>query len=890
MFRDLCSPLVLAILLSVARPAPGITIEFDYSLDGPFPFFDTQEKKDVLEAAADVYEQLLVDELAAIEPSGDNVWQVSIPHPSNGGFSLQLNMTIPQDTIRIFVGGRDLPGDDIGSVDIGLVGGSGTPEWSSTVQERGQPNAIGIGATDFGHWGGALAFDTTTPFGATRDWNFDLDSLPGPEQHDLFTAVLHEIPKILGVGTADSWDTWTDFDRFEFVGPATVEQFGGPVPLDMSAPDNPTHFAPGTTSRVYRAGEPQEALNTRVLPVGVRKQLTDLDVAALRDIGWEIATPGPPLKAGDANQDLTFDQLDIIQVLQAAKYLTNLPATWGEGDWDSAPGGEPGNPPSGDGMFNQFDIIAALDTACYITCGVYAAKTPEGVPDAAVFVAPAFGSSDTSADLALGEFTRADALASDRAPSHGAEAVVPVPEPSAIAPLALGILSLLVGMLWRRRRPAQPMTRGIGRRMRVAAPLLAMTFAGWCAPVFAVILAVGDGQGNTTAPPDDPGWSNVGSYGDYTATYLGNRWAIAADHVEYAPAIVFDGVSIPVVPGSEIPVPNPSADQLSDDAAILLDPGAEPTEFTDLRLIRLSEDPGLPALTIAHEPPPFLDETTDIIMMGYGRDRDPDLSTWVVDNVGGNEFVWQEVDDEAFNVSGYQYAPAQTKQWGTNRIIADAIAQGLDQDLFALVTQFNGDPSLATEFESQASKGDSGGAVFYQNDGDWELTGILVAVGNALTNQPEDTAVFGNFTILADLSVYRQNILELTSPRLFPGDANQDFSFDQLDIVQVLVAGKYLSGEPATWGDGDWNGGPGGFPGNPPQGDGRFDQLDIVAALATGHYLSGPQLALAATDLQSDFMLSHDPANLSFAAVPEPSSMLLLAFGLLPWPWRLRSR
>ena len=60
------------------------------------------------------------------------------------------------------------------------------------------------------------------------------------------------------------------------------------------------------------------------------------------------------------------------------------------------------------------------------------------------------------------------------------------------------------------------------------------------------------------------------------------------------------------------------------------------------------------------------------------------------------------------------------------------------------------------------------------------------------------------------------------------GDANRDFQFDQLDIVQVLQAAKYLSGQDATFGEGDWT------------GDGVFDQLDIVAALQTGNYLQGP--------------------------------------------------
>jgi hypothetical protein len=77
-------------------------------------------------------------------------------------------------------------------------------------------------------------------------------------------------------------------------------------------------------------------------------------------------------------------------------------------------------------------------------------------------------------------------------------------------------------------------------------------------------------------------------------------------------------------------------------------------------------------------------------------------------------------------------------------------------------------------------------------------------------------------------------------PALQPGDADQDLDFDQLDIVKVQIAAKYLTGQTATWGEGDWDGGPGGQPGSPPVGNGRFDQLDVVAALAAGKYL-GPR-------------------------------------------------
>ena len=61
----------------------------------------------------------------------------------------------------------------------------------------------------------------------------------------------------------------------------------------------------------------------------------------------------------------------------------------------------------------------------------------------------------------------------------------------------------------------------------------------------------------------------------------------------------------------------------------------------------------------------------------------------------------------------------------------------------------------------------------------------------------------------------------------------------------MFLANKYLSGRSATWGEGDWDGAPGGSPGIPPQGDGVFNQLDIVASLNAGTYLTGPYAAIA---------------------------------------------
>ena len=88
--------------------------------------------------------------------------------------------------------------------------------------------------------------------------------------------------------------------------------------------------------------------------------------------------------------------------------------------------------------------------------------------------------------------------------------------------------------------------------------------------------------------------------------------------------------------------------------------------------------------------------------------------------------------------------------------------------------------------------------------------------------------------------------------RLQAGDADMDFDFDQLDLVQVQVAAKYLTGQPATWGEGDWNGAPGGSQGNPPAGDGQFNQRDIIAALGPGHYLTGAYAAIGTGGVEGD--------------------------------------
>ena len=84
----------------------------------------------------------------------------------------------------------------------------------------------------------------------------------------------------------------------------------------------------------------------------------DLEVIAAsqnRIVWYEVVYP----RAGDANRDWMFDQEDVAQILQAAKYLTGEPASWEEGDWNA------------DSVFDQSDIVAALQTGNYQSAPIY---------------------------------------------------------------------------------------------------------------------------------------------------------------------------------------------------------------------------------------------------------------------------------------------------------------------------------------------------------------------------------------------------------------------------------------------------------------------------------------------------------------------------------------
>ncbi len=195
----------------------------------------------------------------------------------------------------------------------------------------------------------------------------------------------------------------------------------------------------------YNSGFGSDTFGSIVEP-GLAEEFVRNDLSALGallgggnagavDLVYISAEPSTPLQAGDANMDFEFNQFDLVQVQQAAKYLTGEPANWGEGDWNGAPGGSSDDPPAGDGVFDNIDIVAALQTGNYMQ-GSYAALTPGYGGDGYV---SAMGNGLPAISTPLGGV------------DNGVMDLVYVPEPSTFLLSTIAMIGLIAGTRRRRR-------------------------------------------------------------------------------------------------------------------------------------------------------------------------------------------------------------------------------------------------------------------------------------------------------------------------------------------------------------------------------------------------------------------------------------------------------
>lgn len=142
-------------------------------------------------------------------------------------------------------------------------------------------------------------------------------------------------------------------------------------------------------------------------------------------------------------------------------------------------------------------------------------------------------------------------------------------------------------------------------------------------------------------------------------------------------------------------------------------------------------------------------------------------------------------------------------------------------------------------------------------EGDFDGDGVLGAADiDVLSQAVRDGVTDSRFDLNGDSNVDDTDrvawVAELK--KIWFGDANMDGLFNSADIVSVFQQGHYEDNVDGNsgWAQGDWN------------GDGNFSSSDIVTAFQGGGYDAGPRAAAS--------------------AVPEPSSLGLVLFGLLLMP------
>lgn len=420
------------------------------------------------------------------------------------------------------------------------------------------------------------------------------------------------------------------------------------------------------------------------------------------------------------------------------------------------------------------------------------------------------------------------------------------------------------------------------------------------APTQALVLKTWNGPGtpasvNDSAPADDPGWANLPTNENLrTGIYLGDQWVVIATHAAGGDYELGGGV-FPRINGSGIRLTNPAtfAGQAPDD------------NETDLTFYRIGVDTttGLtPEELTAGTANPIrriqiadrLPSSDDVLtLFGRGGQRfvnSGDSNGQFHWNANGTEVTTTEVAAE----HGFKTDNSRGYRWGQNKIANPSGVSGnpvrtgnqllirVDlnnnpstpqvKDTIGFVTQFDrgltdtGSPLADGSLfdEAQGDAGDSGGPVFWKDDDQWVLAGVMHAIYQD-NNQNPGHAWFGNHTAISDFSF--------------------DHYYDQIEAIRSNVLYSYE-------GDIDLDGvATGDILGSTATGDLGIlvDNWQMTFAEAGREsWIKGDLNQDAKVDL-ADFVLMRSAlggaiSSASFAAairasvIPEPSTALLLVF------------
>ena len=235
-------------------------IEFDYRFDETN--FFTDERKVILEQAADIWSSYIQDEFTST-PAGE-ILKFTID-----GEEQEVTLDEPIDDLIIFVSSVNLENSDSFTLGEGSY-------FANFV--LGSERAERIEGDDFEPWLGTIEFNT-----AAVD-NFYFDATPQTDtdipfnQQDFLSLSLHEIGHVLGIGIAPAF-----IDKVEnqtFTGSQSIAlNDDQPIPLDSDNIHIEDHFS---------VDDDSDALLDKFFTFGERNLPTALDLAILADIGYDI--------------------------------------------------------------------------------------------------------------------------------------------------------------------------------------------------------------------------------------------------------------------------------------------------------------------------------------------------------------------------------------------------------------------------------------------------------------------------------------------------------------------------------------------------------------------------------------------------------------------------
>lgn len=244
------------------------------------------------------------------------------------------------------------------------------------------------------------------------------------------------------------------------------------------------------------------------------------------------------------------------------------------------------------------------------------------------------------------------------------------------------------------------------------------------------VITAGDISNNIIAPTNGAPWQYVGKVsGGASAIYLGNGWALTAFHS--GPGDLTLGSNTYTYTGT--------SHRLS-----TLSPND-----ADMILFKISGDPGLLPIPMLSTP---ANVGSQVTMIGYGLDQGSLIqwdSSWNTIPPSLNPMAYQ----------GYSWLGSGSKKWGLGNINAyqpTPVNAGSGPN-WSFNTTF-----LFMEDYGQGASGDSGGGVFYYDNSEWQLAGMMFAI-TAHTGQPGSTSASGNQTYHANIVPYKAEILAVTS-------------------------------------------------------------------------------------------------------------------------------